>query len=230
MPSIDLFAVLGIIFIIILLGVLLLIPTEKMGSLRRKRRRKNEGEDQKDWQAVSLKLERHIYALRREIESGQNRIKELEREILLQNEKSKRLREKLSQERGWKDKEASDLEKKSQEIIHLKLDLKKAEQSLEKEHGQRLKAERGLKEAKDNLSETIAKQRELEIEIARQKTQMDKLHSELSNLREENIKLSKKHDEATFIAKSEYEKLEKMFKEKDHELQDFKRQIQREGR
>ena len=77
LPSVDLFALLGIIFIVVLLAVLFFIPTDKGKSKARKRRRSDQDQEGKDWRAVSLQLEKHIYGLRREIEAGQNRVKAL---------------------------------------------------------------------------------------------------------------------------------------------------------
>ncbi len=228
--SIDVFALLGIVFIVILLIVLFFIPTEKNREKARKRRCQKQDQEGKDWRAVSLQLEKHIYGLRREIESGQNRLKATERDLLVQKEKYKKMQDKLHQEREWQKKDQADQHKKGEEINRLQRDLKKTEQSLAKEHGQRLKVERELRQSQADMQATDQKRHDLEVQLARFKTEYRQLQHEMAEIRAENGRLKKKHDEATFIAKSDYQKLEKRLKETERELHDFKQRIQREMR
>jgi len=230
LPSIDLFALLGIVFIVVLLIVLFFIPTEKTKGKAFKKRRVKSDQQGKDWRAVSLQLEKHIYGLRREIETEQNRVKGMERDLLVQKEKYKHLQEKLDQERQWQKKDREDQNRKGQEIAQLKQDLKKSEQSLTKEHGLRLKRERELKQSQEHAQDADQKRHELEVQLARAKTDYKDLQEQITVLRLENNQLKRKHDEATFVAKSDYERLEKKLKATERELYDFKQRIQREMR
>jgi len=225
----ELFAVLGIVFIVVLLIVLFFIPGEG-GPSRFRKRRRDQKEQHKDWRAVSLRLEKHIYRLRRDIETEKGRGKQLERELLIQKEKCKQLDNKLGQERGWQQKEKEDAEKKGRENIELQKNLKKAEQHLAQEHGARLKRERELKELQRTLDESVERQRTLEVRLAKFKASQEHHLKELASLKAENAQLKKKHEEATFVAKSEYERIEKQLKQRDKELEDFKHRIQREMR
>ena len=173
-------------------------------------------------------MERHIQALRKELIISQNRENDLERDIVIQKEKYKRMQEKLSQERGWQKKEKSDTEKKGHEIVQLKNNLKTAEQNLSHEHGMRLKNEREVKELKREVGTAVEQKRQVEIQLAKAKDLADDYRKEILELKESNRVLSKKHDDTTWIAKSEYIKLEKQFKKVQGELADLKRQVSRE--
>jgi len=228
MPSIDLFALLGVVFIIILLIVLFFTPTDKAKSRGKRLRRDRPGEQGKDWRAASLRLEKHVYALRREIENGRNQCRHLERDLLVQKEKVKLSQNKLSQERDWQKKDRVDQEKKGQGILDLKKELKRAEQNVVKEHGQCLKLERELKDTQAEFSKVQEGQRALEIQLARLRAEHEQKDQKMRELQAENKRLNKKHDEATFVAKTDYEKLEKQLKDTEREFADFKRRIQRE--
>ena len=56
------------------------------------------------------------------------------------------------------------------------------------------------------------------------KAQLENLRKEVSDLRKENMDLARKKDDATWIAKSEYERIEKLLKEKEKELERMKRE------
>ncbi|MCK5580736.1 MAG: hypothetical protein KAJ18_05630 [Candidatus Omnitrophica bacterium] len=224
MPSIDVFAVVGVVLVLILLGVLFFVPTSKKSSTRKSKAREDKQEIQKDWQAVSLKLERHIQALRKDIDKLQRSEKGLESDLELQQEKYKKLQEKLEQERGWQKKETTDIERKTKEIIRLKEDLKKAEHGLGENHSKRLLLERELKEARAEVEGLTRDKRALESENTSIKNQAGAYRKEIQGLKAENHALSKKHDDATWVAKSEYVKLEKMLKITKMELEKLRRE------
>lgn len=224
MPHIDPFAVVAIV-LMILIAVIFLVPGEQRA---RRRRKKKEEEEQKDWQGACLKLERHIYALRRDIEEGQRREKILDRDLNIQKEKYARLEDKIVQERSWQQKETTDAEKKGQELFHLKSDITKLENSLAQEHGVRLRLEKSLKESQESAIQANNSKLDLEAQIARLKALDEKYRKEMSDLRAQNNLLSKKHDESTWVAKSEYQKLEKQLQIKDKELERLKEQLRRE--
>lgn len=225
----NVFAIIGLALVIILLGVIFLLPSER--SERRSRRRdKGAGEiDTKDWKTACLKLEKHIHSLRGEIEQGKMREKTLERNLLIQREKTKKLHEKISQERGWQEKEGADKQKRAQENIQIKESLRHTESELQKEHGERLRAERELKEAKDLMAATAEAKRLVESHLAKLETQFDTVKREIAELRAQNAKLSKQHDEVTWVAKSEYVKIEQQLRNTERELERFKSQVRRES-
>ena len=225
LSSIDPFAMIAIVLVAVM-GVLFLIPTEH--SKRRRRKSRRADPEHKDWKGLSLKLEKHIYALRRDVEQ---RIKQeliLEKELTLQKEKYGKLQDKLSQERKWQTKDKSEKEKKTGEILRLTKDLKEAETHLTKEHGERLRLERELKEAEEKTAQAKDQRLAAESELAKKKARCEELRKEIKDLREVNSKLSKKSDEASFVAKSEFIRIEKKLKEVQKELEIFKQKVRRE--
>jgi hypothetical protein len=222
--QLDPFAVIAII-LVILIAVVFLIPGDR---LARRRKKKREDQENKDWQGACLKLERHIHALRREIESGQKREKILERDLTIQKEKHGRLQEKLSQERAWQNKESGQSERQGQDLVRLTAEIKATEQTLAQEHGENLRLQKALKESQDAASAAADAKLDLEAEIARLKALSERYRQEILELREQNAQLSKKHDESTWVAKSEYQKLEKQLEFKDRELGRLKEQLRRE--
>jgi len=216
----EFIAFIGIIFIILIL-IILLIPAERRK--KKKRSEKTPEEQIKEWQNACLKLEKHVQALRSQVDTLQKKGKTLEKDLLLQQEKNKRLQEKLSQERGWQEKEHADVDKKAKEVHALKEEIKRLEANLEKEHGQRLSLEREAKELKESLVKETEAKRALDSQILKLKAQGEGYRDEIKELRETNQKLSQKQEEKTFVSKSEYEKLEQLLKEKEKELEKLKK-------
>lgn len=230
MFSLDVFAILGVALVIMLLAVLFLLPSEK--SARRSFYKKPKplgSEDTKDWKAACLKLEKHIHTLRAEIEQGKTREKNSERDLLIQREKAKKLQEKISQERGWQEKEITEKERKGQEVIRLKEFLTHAEEELQKEHGERLRLERELREGKEALASAGEAKRVVESQMAKLQAQFDAAGKQIKELREQNAKLSKDHDEATWVSKSEYVKLEQQLHAVQKEFERFRINVKREN-
>ena len=221
MISYELIAVIGIIFAILVL-IILFIPAERKARAKKKRAEKTPEEQIKEWQGACLKLEKHVHGLRQELESYQKREKATEKELLLTKEKNKKLQEKLSQERGWQEKEQADLDKKAKDFQTLKEDLKKAEENIGKEHSQRLMLEREAKEIRENIVKETEAKRSLESQVMKLKAQADAYRGEIKELREINSKLSQKQEEKTFVSKTEYEKLEQKLKEKEKEIEQLK--------
>lgn len=208
-------------------GILLISPSKQTG--RRKSRKDEEAEDPqspvKDWQAVSLKLERHIQAQRREIEEFQKKERALDRDLVVQKEKYAKLQEKLAQERDWQKKEEDDLEKKAKEITTLKTDLRKLQDDLSATHAERLRFEREVREAKsenDSLNQT---RRQLELKVQTQDAEIDNMRKQLKDLKWENSQLSIKKDAESWVPKEDYQKLENELHEKEKTLARLREQI-----
>jgi chromosome segregation ATPase len=229
MPSFYIIAIGAIIVICGLLALLLLLPTERVyRKMPKKTVPKAEESQGKDWQEVSLRLERHIQGLRKEVQDGRRREKELEREMSVQKEKHAKLQEKLSQERGWQEKEQGSAEKRSREVLTLKAEIKNLEESVEKEHIETLRMAREILEFKDSLAAATDVRRSLEVQIAKLKTDSENDRKELRDLREANAKLSRKQDEDIWVAKAEYIKIETELKNKERELAKLREQLRRE--
>lgn len=224
MEPLQLIGLIGIVFVVLILGVVLLMPAERRRR-KKKRQQKTPEEEIKEWQQACLKLEKHVQALRQDVDSLKRTEKLLERDLLLNKEKNKKLQEKLSQERGWQEKEHADVDKKAREVQTLKDDLTKSEETLGKEHSQRLFLEREAREIKESLAKETEAKRALESQILKLKAQADAHREEIAELKESNQKLSKQHEDKTFVSKSEYDKLEQMLKDKEKEIEKLKRQV-----
>ena len=92
MPFINIIVIAGLILVVVFFCVLFLMPTERRGK-KRKRLKMPEDSQQKDWKQVSLRLEKHVYALRHEIEGLQKSVRNKEKQALIEKAKSKKLQE-----------------------------------------------------------------------------------------------------------------------------------------
>ena len=218
------------ILVVGVLGVLLLIPTEKTkrNRLRKEDKAKLDALPVKDWQAVSLKLERHIQALRTDIEEYQKKERILDREVTVQKEKYNKLQEKLAQERDWQKKEEDDLDKKAKEILALKNDLRKLEHDLGTMHSDRLRFERELREAKSDNESVNSVRRDLELQTAKLAAENESLRKELKEMKWENARLAEKKDTQSWIPKQDFEKLEADLRNKEKDLAHLREQIKKE--
>jgi hypothetical protein len=106
--------------------------------------------------------------------------------------------------------------------------LKTTEQHLAQEHGKCLQFDREVKELNNALAAANDVKRSVESQMARMEAQLDADKKELSTLKTENAQLTKKHDETTWIAKSEYVKLEERLRNTEKEFARFKEQLRRE--
>ena len=214
--------ILGLVMVFLLLGFLVLIPTTPRGTRQKKFPYKVREQEVKDWQAVSLKLERVIRSLKHQMAQMQKEQKILERDVIVQKEKYSKLQNKIAQERGWQKKERSDIDKKTAEVLHLREDLRKAEQQLSLEHADRLRLQREQKELSEALTGAQAQIKDLETQIIKHKAHIDAYRNEITALRSENQKLSQQHNEETWVAKSEYVKLKKEYDALEQELKKHK--------
>ncbi len=219
MPSIDLFALMGIILVLVLLGILFLIPTTKRPGRRKRKIPFPLQEDHKNWKAVGLKLEKYIHSLRKDIADLQKRDRLKERDLVREREKNKRAQNKLAQERGWHDKEQRDVEKKTLEVRRVRQEMGKLEHDLGSEHSSRLKLERELKKSREDFAAVDEQKRKLDSEAMKQKAKAEQNRLEIRELKAANAELSKKHADTTWIAKTEYTRVERELKKAEKELE-----------
>ena len=62
----------------------------------------------------------------------------------------------------------------------------------------------------------------LEAENAQLKAKLENNQKEITSLRKENMELSKRKEDASWVAKSEYERVEKLLREKEKEMEKLK--------
>lgn len=201
------------------LGILLVLPTEKTKKPRAQKLPATiDDERSKDWQAVSLKLERHIQALRKQVVEYQKIKTVLERDLAIQTQKYNKLQEKLAQERDWQKKEEDDIQKKANEISALKNDLRKVEHELSAAHSDRLRFERELRESKMEKDSLAQVRRGLELHVQKIEAENDVLRKQIKELRWETERLSEKKDAESWVPKEDFQKLAEDLRNKEKEL------------
>lgn len=218
--SSEFLAVSGIIFILIFLGVVFYIPSERKV---KKKKKKNSPvvepvQVQKDWEQRALRLEKHIQSLRDEILVLQKGEKVIEKHLVVEKVKVKKLQEKLSQEREWHKREQESIDKKGSEFQQLKMELVNVQEIFSNEHAANLRFENQVKELKEGNDALTERRRTVEGENAKAKAKIENNKKEIVQLKKENTQFKKKKEDTSWIAKSEYERVERLLKEKEKEL------------
>jgi chromosome segregation ATPase len=207
----------GIFILAALFAIIIFFPDRPLG--KKKRQPKADASDTKDWEAVILRLEKHIYSLRTEIETLKAQERKNLKELALEKERNVKLQEKLSKEKEWLSQEEESIDKRDKEIRELKQNFIKIENDFEIEHGQRLKIEGQLKETKEERETLTKDNREMSLKIARLETEIDAYKKELARQKKTIEELSKKSDETQWVAKTEHDKLLQKLKEKEKEIE-----------
>lgn len=220
----------AVVIIAGMIGLLLLAPVDKMKRHRLQREAKDKAHiaPEKDWQAVSLKLERHIQALRKELEEHQKKVRILDRDLTVGKEKYVKLQEKLAQERDWQKKEEQGLEKRTQEMMALKNEVHRLEHDLSVMHSDRLRLERELRESKSQQDALAAMGRDLQLQVAKVNAENESLRKELKELKWENMRLAEKKDAQSWIPKEDFEKLATTLQQAEKELARLKEQLKKD--
>ena len=142
---------------------------------------------------------------------------------MFEREKNTRLQEKLSQEKSWMAKEEESIEKKGSEIRELKDSLLKTQQDFDNEYALRLRLEKQLKDAKSDFDALQNEKREFMIQSKQFEGEVECLKKELAQQKKINAEIKKENDEAQWVAKSEFDRIEKLLKEKEKELERISR-------
>jgi len=216
--SIELLVIIGIIFITSLLVIVFFIPGEKKIKKKKMKVQDQPLVDEKEWVQKISRLEKHIHSLRDKICEHKNREKDHEKQLMVEGVKTKKLQEKLSQERQWHEKEQGSIDKKGKEFQELKAELIAMQESYSKAHSANLRYEHQVKELQTKIDSLNEQRRtdEEENDLLTANVKNDK--QEIAQLKKENIQLAKKKEDINWIAKTEYERIEKLLKEKEKEL------------
>ncbi|MFH1359668.1 MAG: hypothetical protein ABIJ41_01355 [Candidatus Omnitrophota bacterium] len=178
----------------------------------------------KDWQATALKLERYIVSLRKKIDWLKGGQKKMEQDLVIEKARNAKLKDQISKEKEWLQKEKESLEGQDQQIYELNQRARLAEEEREKEYGLRLRIERECKEIKQDLSAVEKERNALTARAIQAESELSRLKDQIIEIKRVNRELEKESDEASFIAKSEYEKLVDQLKEKEKELERITRE------
>ena len=216
--SVELLVIIGIIFISILLAVVFLIPGEKKRKKKKGKVQEQPVVDEKDWEQKISRLEKHIHSLRDQILDLQKGEKETEKQLMVERVKVNKFQEKLSQERQWHEKEQGSIDKKGRDFQELKVELIDIQESYSKAHSANLRFEHQVKELQDQLDLLNERRRAIEEENTQLTAKIKNDQQKMAQLKKENIQLKKKKEDVNWIAQTEYQRVEKLLKEKEKEL------------
>jgi len=101
--------------------------------------------------------------------------------------------------------------------------LLKVQENNSKEHSANIRLEHERKESKQQLDSLNEQRRSIEAEKGQMAAKIENNRNEIVQLKKENAVLSKKEEDVNWITKSEYERVAKLLKEKEKELDRIKR-------
>lgn len=223
MSSFDLMFIVGAVFILMLITVTFVIPTEKR--FVKKKKENLDEKQQKDWKKTALRLEKLVSVLRNEIGKWENKDKVKDKQILVEKVKIKKLQEKIVQEKKLQEKEQSDIDRGVKELKGIRAELVKVQEEFSYEHNINLKAKREISDLKDQIENLGNDRRHLETNVLQMKTKADENRKEIMHLKKDNVELAKTKEDVSWIAKSDHIKLEKIVKEKEKEIERLQREL-----
>ena len=224
MSSIELWIVVGFLFGLFVLGLVFLMSMN--GRKRHKRQLKPLKEkEQRDWKEVALRLEKHIAEVRKENIGWQKQVRILQKEKDIYQEKCEELGLKLDREKVWQQKEIEDINKKNVRIKELENELKQIESRLESEHMQFVMMRRQDEELKNENEKQASTIRQLSTDMEKIRANADAHRKEILDLRAENKKLSQRHEDVQWIAKSVHLKVKEELRQAKEEIQKLSRKL-----
>ncbi|VAX36542.1 hypothetical protein MNBD_UNCLBAC01-85 [hydrothermal vent metagenome] len=221
MTKIDFFIGVGVFFIGVLLIVLFLLPTEGRRRKKKKqlRKEKEDQQKQKDWERIAKATERQKQVMHQEIGGIQKAKDDVDKELLLEKAKAKKLQEKLAQERDWQQREQVSGDKKTKEFKKLKEELIRVQEMFSQEHVEYLKLTGAVKELKFSNETLVGEKKVLDTENRILEGRVEGYRKEIAHLKKDVARLSKKQDDTTWITKAEYMRVSRLLKEKETELE-----------
>ncbi|MBF0489752.1 MAG: hypothetical protein HQL15_03930 [Candidatus Omnitrophica bacterium] len=179
-------------------------------------------EASRDWKVIAERWEKQNNNLIGELEKIKMHQKDLEKQISSQKDHDKNLVDKLSQEKSWREKEQVNLDKAKANEKELKAQLIRTESDLEKEHSSRIRLEQQIAELKSKLDVSQDEKRASNTKANSLETTLLQANKDLKELRDQNKELSKRKADIQWVAKSDYDELNKKLKAKEQELAQLK--------
>jgi len=224
----NLIIIVGVVFAVLLLILLFVVPTDIEKRKKKKRLKEEPVIDVEKLMGQIGRAQKENQRLEEEIRNWEKKEKDLQKKLLIEEEKGKRFQEKLAQERGFQEKEMKDIEKKSAQINELKAEMKKLQETYSDEHSRNIRFERELQENKALITQLQDTKRGLELQITNLNVQNNEKLQEIWKLKREAADLAKKQADTQWISKAEYDQLDKKYQEKDKDFQRIMRQIEKE--
>ena len=225
MPSTFIFVTIVFIFAASIAVAIIFLMSGEEKTKRKKKKPEEMAQESKDWPLIVQRLEKHSETLKKEIEGLEKVIRGKDKDLGVEKLKNSQLQAKLAQEKSWREKEQGSIDKRNEDAHQFKGELLKAEKIVEEEHSLRLRLERELTEAKREVDSLSENKRLISSKLQQIENSLDQYMKEVVELRRTNAQLKKKNEDTTWISKVEYDKLEKLFKEKEKELERLKREI-----
>ncbi len=172
----------------------------------------------KDWKVIAERWEKQNNALLGDIEKLKMQQREWGKQFEAHKSREKELLDKLSQEKGWREKEQANFDKVKTHEKDLKEQIYRTEADLEKEHSGRIRLEQQLVEIKGKFDNLQEEKRDVSIKAMSLATTLEHANKELASLRQQNTELSRKKEDMQWVAKSEFEELKKQLQKKEQEI------------
>ncbi|MFA5059144.1 MAG: hypothetical protein WC676_00755 [Candidatus Omnitrophota bacterium] len=213
----------AIILAVVTLIISLFIFFPEKSKTKSQQRQKEPIVDSKHWETVIARLEKHIYSLKTEIGKLQQEQKNTLKDLAVEKAKTTKLQEKVLQEKEWLEKDQSAIQKKEKEASGFKDDLMKVQSELEAQHAVKLKLERELTELRKDLTRLTSENKELSLKSMRLESDVDHYKKEFLKQKHIADELVKKNDQTQWVAKTEYERLQTILKEKEKDIERLSR-------
>lgn len=222
MPEVTFIISMSVFFLVILLIIIFWYPVDK--KVKKRKRKLVQEKPQKDWQAIGLRLEKQALFLRNEIANLQKKQMVRDKELEQLKGKNIKLQEKLSNEKKWREKEQNFIDKENLNTRRIKEDFLKAERNLAEAHSLKLRLEREVMELKQEVKEVNGQKKELSAEFRALDANFKSCQKELIEQKKINTELSRKTNETKWIARAEYDKVQRLLKIKEKEMARFLRE------
>jgi hypothetical protein len=222
MSTQDLIILFSIFCVIVFVVFAYFFPVEDARKRKKKKLeepREEMPKEEKQWQEAAVRLKEHVIKHQKEIDGLEKEIQKLKEKLRDEEQKGQKFEEKLKREKQWLSEQEASMERRTKEMRQVKMDLTKAQTDREREYSLRLSADRERKELQDDLGKLTKEKNDLLLKVTNLEFTLRTQKEELVDLRKANAILQKKKDEEQWIAKSEFDKLEKQLKEKEKELQ-----------
>jgi len=226
MPTKDLLILLGVFVAIIFAVLVFFFPAEE--KRRKKKRKKLQDQElsktEKKWQETAFALRERIQRFKQEIERRDQEEKKILQSLKEERDKNAKMEDKLKREKKWFSEQEANLNRRTKEMRQVKMDLVRAQTEREKEYSLRLAAEREKKDFKKDLDDVNKEKKDLILKITNLEFVIRTQKEEIADYKKANQELTKKKEEGSqWIAKSEFEKIEKALKEKEAEIEKLKK-------
>ncbi|MCX5681568.1 MAG: hypothetical protein NT079_04755 [Candidatus Omnitrophica bacterium] len=192
---------------------------------RKRKRKKSEAltetmtQEEKKWQEEALRLKEYIAKYRNEIEDSRREQQKLREKLEEEKQKAQKVDEKLKHEKQWLSDQEASLDRRTKEAQQAKMELTKAQADREHEYSLRLVSDREKKGLQESLEKLTKEKNELLLKVTNLEFTLRMKREELGGLKKTNASLQKKKDEEQWVAKSEFERVEQLLKQKEKELQ-----------